>query len=600
MSSPSLFNAKGRVITEILGRNKYTNYKQALNEAIANSLDAKSTFVKVILKSDSIEILDNGIGMSESDLINRYFTVGERNLNSESRGLFGIGVCANAALGDLLTIESRAKGESKGIKAVVDFKEVEKFDAGNYKPDKWDVMEFKNNYSTYIKVERLNWSNIDENEVIKFLVAKHWPLLIDASMGVKIEVNGITIKATEPEGVEKYEFNNNIDFKIGNKIVPSTDLDCGHIEGVFYFKESGFDEPSIDVYVKNQRIDAYSGDQIDWLRVQDLSSPQGFRSRIKGIIKVDATDEEGIKQRSPLDRNILTLKSDRTAFFEESRAFKHLVAYLNEKSNGSILKLPNGGILRVINSEWYKNRGADIGKTQELINKLEPDLKKDLTKIFEEDKLNVEKGGDLNKKRRAENKNKDWNKSENQLFKCPQCDNILRVRISICKQWNVSNVIEKNKLRKEFWTCDTCGYILDPIKDKYKRGPLKGKEIFQVHLEGGFLTHILADALGRDGPRAFYIPEESTIKINAEHAMLIYSVKSSDESFKCYLLDSIIFAIAARKSKDTGINFELIYNKESAKINKVINLDEYEDTLSKLKINIQHKEKIFPREYLTN
>lgn len=590
-NNPKLFNAKGRVVTEILGRNKYSNYKQALNEAIANSLDAKANLVQIFLKESSIEIVDNGIGMSEEDLVNRYFTLGAKNPDKSTRALFGIGVCANAALGELLTIESRAKNETSGIRAIVDFNKVEQSDAGDYEPERWEKIDFSNKtYSTYIKIERLRWLNIDNNEIVQFLVAKHWPLLRDASIGTKIEVNGIQVIANEPEGVEKYEFSSDKEFRLKDKTVPFKDLDCGKIEGVFYFREAGFEEPSIDVYVKNQRIDAYSGDQIDWLRIKDLSSPEGFKGRLKGIIKVEATDETGLKERDHAERNILILKSDRTAFFEESVAFKHLCAYLNERSNGRILNLPFGGILRLINSEWHKSRGADIGKTQELINKLEPELKNDLTKIYKEDKFNVRSGGDLQKQRRAKNENENVSKSENMLFKCPKCENIIRVKISIFKQWQVSPESVKLQLRQKCWACNACGFILDSVKDKYKRGPIKGKEIFQVHLADGFLTHILAEPLGRDGPRAIYIPEESVIKINAEHGMLIYSVKTSDEAFKCNLLDSIIFAVAARRSMDNGERFESAYNRESAKINKVINLGEYENALSKLRVNLKDKD----------
>jgi hypothetical protein len=589
-SGPKLFNAKGRIVTEILGRNKYSNYKQALNEAISNSLDAKASRVQIFLNKDYIEIIDNGKGMSEADLENRYFTLGEKNLDKSARGLFGIGVCANAALGDSLTIETRLANENSGIRAEVDFIKVEQFNAGNYDPEAWEKIDFTNkDYSTYIKVQRLRWSTIDSDEVVKFLIAKHWPLLLDESIGLSIEVNGVKIHAEEPQNVKKYEFSSEKEFKLGEKTVPLMDLDCGKVEGVFYLSEAGFEEPSLDVYVKNQRIDAYSGDQVDWLRIKDLTSTEGFRRRLKGIIKVEATDEVSLHNRSITERNILTLKSDRTGFFEESLAFKHLCAYLNEKSRGRVLNLSSGGILRLIHADWYKNRGVDITQTQELINKLEPELKDDLAKIYEEEKLKVNTGGDLQKQGREENKNSITSKSENLLFKCPKCENIIRVKIGIFKQWESSSQEEKDSLRKKFWTCNACGYILDPIRDKYKRGPIKGKEIFQVHLADGFLTHILAEPLGRDGPRAIYIPEESVIKINAEHGMLIYSVKTSDEAFKCNLLDSIVFAISARRSADNGEKFESVYNKESAKVNKVIDLGEYEDALSKLRIGLKDK-----------
>ena len=587
---PKIFSAKGRIVTEILGRNKYSNYKQALNESIANALDAKASFVEIFLKDGAIEVIDNGIGMSGNDLINRYFMLGEKNPDETARALFGIGVCANAALGDSLTVETRPHGVKEGIKVVVDFTKVEQVAIGNYIPEKWEKIDFSNKkYNTLVRIERLRWANIDEKEIKKFLIEKHWPLLMDNTIGTKITVNGEEVKAQEPEGVEKYFFNSDEDFQIGEKFVPKKDLDCGKIGGVFYLRESGFEEPSIDVYVKNQRIDAYSGDQIDWLRIKDLSSPEGFKGRIKGIIKVEATDEVSWKNRNPLDRNILILKSDRTAFFEESFAFKHLCAYLNEKSKGLVLHLPFGGILRLINAEWYKKRGVDVTKTQELINKFEPDLKNDLRKIFEEEKFETGSGGDLTKRTREEKKGINSSKSENYLYKCPKCENIVRVKIGIVKQWQLASDEEKFELRKVYWLCNACGCIVDPTRDKYKRGPIRGKEIFQVHLEEGFLTHILAEPLGREGPRAIYIPEASVIKINAEHAMLVYSVKNSDEAFKCHLLDSIIYAIAIRRSRDSNVGFESVYNRESAKINKVINLDEYEEALSKLKVEASKK-----------
>ena len=124
-NKPRIFKGKGRIVTEILGRNKYTNYKQALNEAVANSLDAKSTLIEIELSDNFIEVRDNGIGMCETDLQDRYFTLGEKNPDVTARAMFGIGVCANSALGDHLMVESRKKDSSVGIRAIIDFTKVE-------------------------------------------------------------------------------------------------------------------------------------------------------------------------------------------------------------------------------------------------------------------------------------------------------------------------------------------------------------------------------------------------------------------------------------------------------------------------------------------
>ncbi len=590
-AKPKIFAGKGRIATEILGRNKYTNYKQALNEAVANSLDARAKDIKIKIEKEFIEVLDNGIGMSESDLKDRYFTLGERNPDPEARALFGIGVCANAALGNILIVHTRPKGRNAGMRAVVNFDKVESVPIGQYQPEEWEKIDFQNReFSTSIRVEKLRWNRIDTDEIRKFLIEKHWPLLVDRSIKTQIYVNGKLLKAAEPQNVEKFEFTSQQEFKINGKNVPPQRLECGRVEGVFYLKESGFKEPSIDVYVKSQRIDKYSGDQIDWLKIKLLRSPEGFKSRLKGIIKVEATDEVGYRRRGPFERNILQLKSDRSGFFEDCEAFRHLCAYLNEKGKGKTLKLPYGGILRLINSEWYRRRGADISKTQELIQQLEPGLKKELQEIFEDEELRTEPQGDMERRRKKEPQEETKYQSENRMFRCPKCQNILRVKIAICDKWLKSSPEKRKAMRERHWKCDTCGFILDPEKDKYRRGPIRGREIMQVHLEEGLLTRILADKIGKAGPRSLYLPEDSAVTINAEHSMCVYSIKTSDESFKCYLLDSIIYAIAARRSKDSGEGFEHLYNDLSSKISRVIDIDDYEEALDRLRISRKNGE----------
>ncbi len=594
MIPPKLFKAKGRIATDILGERKYTNYKQALNEAVANSMDWGSSLISLIkinLSKDCIEIIDNGLGMSEETLLNRYFTLGENNPNKEARGMFGIGICANAALGHILTVETRSKGENEGIKAVVNFDKVNDYILGDYPEEKWERLNFSDkDYSTLIRIEKLKWRDISETDIIDFLIKKHWPLFLDEDIKIEVRVNNKKLEAEEPKDAIKYTFSSDIDFKIGNKVVPKQDLDCGLVKGTFYLRENGFgDDSSIDVYVKNQRIDNYSGNEVDWLKINRyLTSAQGFKSRIKGIIKVEAEDEKEYAKRSPMNRNLLQLKSDRTGFFEESIAFKQLCAYLIEKSNGKELHFPFGGILRLLHSEWHKNMGADISKTQELIQAIEPEIKNNLNKIFEDEKLQTKKGSDqdeLEKKTRLEIKNISKNTSENILFRCPKCQDILRIKISIYEEWQKTSNSNKKELENKYWICETCGYLLNPLTDRYRRGPIKGKKLMQIKLIDGSIAHLIADAMGKNGIRSSYIPEESTIMINGEHAMLVYSSKTSIEAVKCYLLDSIIYAIAIQRAKGRTINeFQVIYNELSSKISRVIDLSEYEEASSQLGI----------------
>lgn len=63
---------------EHLGMNLYSNVPSVLSEIVANAWDADAT--EVVVKLDkiakSIEITDNGIGMSRDEVIDQFLTVG--------------------------------------------------------------------------------------------------------------------------------------------------------------------------------------------------------------------------------------------------------------------------------------------------------------------------------------------------------------------------------------------------------------------------------------------------------------------------------------------------------------------------------------------
>ena len=74
-----------------LGLNLYSNTSAVLSEVVANAWDADATEVDIQIDGDTISITDNGIGMSLSDINNKYLTVGYQK-RSEHRPLPG---CAN-------------------------------------------------------------------------------------------------------------------------------------------------------------------------------------------------------------------------------------------------------------------------------------------------------------------------------------------------------------------------------------------------------------------------------------------------------------------------------------------------------------------------
>ncbi len=91
---------------KLLGKNLYSNSWSAISELVANGLDAQATSVKLFInmidkEHSTIEILDNGSGMSYDDLANKYVFMGKNkrdNLPEELKnsvmGRKGIGKLA--------------------------------------------------------------------------------------------------------------------------------------------------------------------------------------------------------------------------------------------------------------------------------------------------------------------------------------------------------------------------------------------------------------------------------------------------------------------------------------------------------------------------
>lgn len=64
-------------VIEHLGINLYSNLPAVLSEIVANSWDADATEVRMNIKGiNRIEIIDNGVGMNEEDINNKFLLVG--------------------------------------------------------------------------------------------------------------------------------------------------------------------------------------------------------------------------------------------------------------------------------------------------------------------------------------------------------------------------------------------------------------------------------------------------------------------------------------------------------------------------------------------
>lgn len=115
---------------ELVGR-----AETAVSELIKNAYDADATIVEVDFisanqKGGTLVISDNGVGMSEDQLINGFMRISSTDklhnpnsirFNRTKAGRKGIGRFATQRLGETLTIITQTKGEEKAIRIVIDW-----------------------------------------------------------------------------------------------------------------------------------------------------------------------------------------------------------------------------------------------------------------------------------------------------------------------------------------------------------------------------------------------------------------------------------------------------------------------------------------------
>jgi|GEM_PF-3087988 len=127
--------ATAGVYSEVM-KQIYDSADKRFREAVSNAYDAGATKLNIYVyigPDDQIIFKDNGLGMDENDLKNKYINMGGggKYEDEESIGRIGIGALSIFALGDKITIKTRKKGTDKILTARLDFsmlKQAEKHD----------------------------------------------------------------------------------------------------------------------------------------------------------------------------------------------------------------------------------------------------------------------------------------------------------------------------------------------------------------------------------------------------------------------------------------------------------------------------------------
>ncbi len=110
---------------EHLGINLYSSTPAVLSEVIANAYDADATTVNILKESNTITITDNGIGMNDTDINEKYLTVGYKRREIEDTatspkgrkvmGRKGVGKLSLFAIAHTITIITKKTKEALGF-----------------------------------------------------------------------------------------------------------------------------------------------------------------------------------------------------------------------------------------------------------------------------------------------------------------------------------------------------------------------------------------------------------------------------------------------------------------------------------------------------
>ena len=130
-----------------LGLKLYSNVPAVLSEVVANSWDADAEKVDIEIKSDQIIITDDGHGMTEADINEKYLTVGYEKRKREAKqthrykrpvmGRKGIGKLSLFSIADVVEVQTVKNGKKSGfvMSAQKIEAEISKQDGSTYYPD---------------------------------------------------------------------------------------------------------------------------------------------------------------------------------------------------------------------------------------------------------------------------------------------------------------------------------------------------------------------------------------------------------------------------------------------------------------------------------
>lgn len=188
-----------------LGINLYSNIPAVLSEVVANSYDADATEVNIFIQNNEVTIIDNGCGMSESDINEKYLLVGYQKRRSSNgttitpiykrrvMGRKGIGKLSLMSMANIIEVHTVKDGVSSAfmIKVADIMKLIESGSKQPYEPQEIIPDQDLSKGTKIVLKEIRNNRTLSKPEKIKTELARRF-VVLNKYFSIKVNNEEIT------------------------------------------------------------------------------------------------------------------------------------------------------------------------------------------------------------------------------------------------------------------------------------------------------------------------------------------------------------------------------------------------------------------------
>ena len=399
-------------VLEHLGINLYSSIPPVLSEVVANSYDADATKVNIsIYKEDDpfITILDDGKGMSLSDINDKYLKVGYRKRDSGEHlsshfkrpvmGRKGIGKLSLFSIANRIEVHTKRKDED-GEAFVIErdkLEQVIRAGASTFSPrEEPFVPSLLGESGTYIKLSELKKGVAQSETYLRRNIARRFSLISTENNPFEIQINGNPVSITDRGYIDKVNYVWLIGEYDVNRLGNNTNLSedpiqlkgdlaegykvCGWIGSVSKpsdLKKEDASNNKISIIVRGKLA------QEDVL--SSFSEGGVYASYLVGEICADFLDEDNLPD---------VATSNRQQIKDTDERYTALQAFVQK-----ILKRIQGDWTKLRNETNVKKGQRDIPELKEWFETLQGDSKRQAERIFQTIENSTIDDDDLNKKR---------------------------------------------------------------------------------------------------------------------------------------------------------------------------------------------------------